>query len=57
MRSSNPAFSIFRGLDCFASLAMTMQFDANRHLFKKFSGRPGRAQSIAINSPLPDSVM
>jgi hypothetical protein len=28
-----------------------------RHLFRKFSGRPGRAQSIAISSPLPDSVM
>src|SRR4030095_4075936 len=27
------------------------------HLFKKFSGNPGRDQSIAISSPLPDSVM
>jgi hypothetical protein len=27
------------------------------HLFKKFSASPDRAQSIAINSPLPDSVM
>src|SRR5258705_4710391 len=27
------------------------------HLFKKFSGRPGRAQSIATSWPLPDSVM
>jgi hypothetical protein len=27
------------------------------HLFKKFSGRPGRAQSIATSSPLPESVM
>jgi hypothetical protein len=27
------------------------------HLFRKFSGNPGRGQSIAISSPLPDSVM
>jgi hypothetical protein len=27
------------------------------HLFKKFSASPGRAQSIAISSPLPDNVM
>jgi hypothetical protein len=27
------------------------------HLLRKFSGNPGRAQSIATNSPLPDSVM
>src|SRR3954469_21446061 len=30
---------------------------AHRHLFRKFSGRPDRGQSIAINSPLPDRVM
>jgi hypothetical protein len=30
---------------------------ANGYLFKKFSGSPGRGQSMAINSPLPDSVM
>ncbi len=27
------------------------------YLFRKFSGRPGRGQSIATSSPLPDSVM
>src|SRR3954454_17027005 len=30
---------------------------AHRHLFRKFSGKPGRGQSIAISSPLPDRVM
>src|ERR1700729_2015737 len=50
--------SYFAVLDCFASLAMTkLPFVAVIHLFRKFSGRPGRAQSIAINSPLPDSVI
>lgn len=36
---------------------MTIALSRNRHLFKKFSGNPGRGQSIAISSPLPDSVM
>ena len=27
------------------------------HLFKKFNGNPPRGQSMAISSPLPDSVM
>jgi hypothetical protein len=43
-------------MDCFASLAMTDSL-VPIHLFKKFSGRPGRGQSIATSSPLPDSVM
>jgi hypothetical protein len=38
-------------------LTMRIVVNRHRHLFKKFSGSPGRAQSIAINSPLPDSVM
>jgi hypothetical protein len=45
-------------MDCFAALAMTwIVLVSIHHLFKKFSARPGRAQSIAISSPLPDSVM
>ena len=31
--------------------------DPQVYLFKKFSGNPPRGQSIATNSPLPDSVM
>jgi hypothetical protein len=27
------------------------------HLFRKFNGKPPRGQSMAISSPLPDSVM
>ena len=27
------------------------------HLFKKFNGKPPRGQSMAISSPLPDSVI
>ena len=42
-------------MDYFASLAMTK--GTFLYLFRKFSGRPGLAQSIAISSPLPDSVM
>jgi hypothetical protein len=38
-------------------LTMRQVVNDHHHLFRKFSGRPGRAQSIAINSPLPDSVM
>jgi hypothetical protein len=50
--------SYFAVLDCFASLAMTnIAIYYRVHLFRKFSARPGRAQSIAINSPLPDSVI
>jgi hypothetical protein len=50
--TSFPSFEARKG----ALLRMTV---ANwyHHLFKKFSGRPGRAQSIAMSSPLPDSVM
>ena len=46
-------------LDCFVAslVAMTGTYLTNHHLFKKFRGRPGRGQSIAISSPLPDSVM
>jgi len=57
-------------MDCFAEPVIGRRFAPTRwlamtwivlvstcHLFKKFSGRPGRGQSIAISSPLPDSVM
>src|SRR3954465_8405824 len=33
-----------------------LEFIDRRHLFRKFNGNPGRAQSIAMSSPLPDSV-
>jgi hypothetical protein len=42
-------------LDCFASLAMTVT--STVYLFRKLSGKPPRGQSMAISSPLPDSVM
>jgi hypothetical protein len=38
-------------------LTMRATVGHRRHLFKKFSGRPGLAQSIAMSSPLPESVM
>jgi hypothetical protein len=31
--------------------------DGLAHLFRKFNGKPPRGQSMAISSPLPDSVM
>lgn len=31
--------------------------DGLAHLFKKFNGKPPRGQSMAISSPLPDSVI
>jgi hypothetical protein len=42
-------------MDCFVATLLAMTWMV--HLFKKFSGNPGRGQSIAISSPLPDSVM
>ena len=38
-------------------LLCLVRYDDFAHLFKKFNGKPPRGQSLAISSPLPDSVM